>query len=343
MIDRAAAIRRFGRDPIACSTLQHGLDYFDASFGYIAFRHVLGMDITLGPPICSPDDQAELIDRFVRSRKRPILCYVDASTLDDAQLSGRKLHAAGMGVDKDVDLATILAEPTTAVRSASRKAARVGFEVREIDLRALDPRFAGRVESITRTFVARSQVPVEMAFLNRPMSLHPDGMRRVFALLREGEVFGYTVLNPWFRDGVPAGYLLDIVRFERTRIWGVYLATVRALAERLAHEGVELSLGFCPLWRVADPPCGGSSWLQAQMRWMERSLREVEYVKRLQGMKSLVPGPMRPRFFASFSRSALSAFVAVVGACGVGLRTIFGPDLLRAIARSRGGRRAVAS
>ena len=343
MIDRAAAIRSFGHDPIACSTLQSGLEYFDASFGYVAFRRVLGMDITLGPPVCSPDDEAEMIDRFVRSRRRPILCYVEESTLAEAQLSGRRLHGAGMGVDKDVDVATLLAEPTAAVRSASRKAERAGFELRELDLRALDARLAGRVDAITRTFVARSQVPVEMAFLNRPMSLHPDGMRRVFALLRDGDAFGYTVLNPWFRDGAPAGYLLDIVRFEPTRIWGVYLATVHALSERLARERLALSLGFCPLWRVAEPSRGGSAWLQAQMRWMERSLSEVEYVKRLQGMKSLVPGPMRPRFFASFSRSALAAFVALVGACGVGLRTIVGPDLLRAIARSRGGRPAVAS
>jgi hypothetical protein len=229
------------------------------------------------------------------------------------------------------------------VRSASRKARRAGLELREIDLRALEPRLAGRLDAITRSFITRSQVPVEMSFLNRPMSLHPDGLRRVFALLRGDDPFGYTVLNPWFHDGAVAGYLLDIVRFEPTRIWGVYLATVAALAERLADERVALSLGFCPLWRVADPPHGGSAWLQAQMRWMQRSLREVEYVKRLQDMKSLVAGPVRPRFFASFSRSALSAFVALLGACGVSLRTIFGPDLLRALARSRGGTRAVAS
>jgi lysylphosphatidylglycerol synthetase-like protein (DUF2156 family) len=345
MIDRAAAIRRFGRDPIACSTLQPGLEYFDASFGFIAFRRVLGMDITLGPPVCAADDEAELLDRFVRTRKRPILCYVEANTLTEARLGGRRLYCAGMGADKDVDLEALLDDPAAAVQSASRKAQRAGFSVRELDLRALDARLAGRVQSITRTFVARSQVPVEMAFLNRPMSLHPDGLRRVFALQRDDEPFGYTVLNPWFRDDAVAGYLLDIVRFEPTRIWGVYLATVMALARQLAREGVALSLGFCPLWRVSDPPDERSLWLQTQVRWLARSLREVEYVKRLHGMKSLLPGPVRPRFFASFSRNALSAFVALVGACGVSLRTIFGPDLVRAIARSRsrGGVRAVAS
>jgi hypothetical protein len=248
-----------------------------------------------------------------------------------------------MGVDKHVDLDALLADPAPPVRSATRKARRSGFDVREVDLRVVDPRLAGRVQTITRSFVARSQVPVEMAFLNRPMSLDPDGMRRVFALVRHGDPFGYAVLNPWFRDQVVAGYLLDIVRFEPTRIWGIYLATVTALADRLAREGVALSLGFCPLWRVTDPPHGGSAWLQTQLRWMERSLREVEYVKRLQGMKSLVPGPVRPRFFASFSRNALAAFVALVGACGVSMRTIFGPDLLRALARSRGWSGAVAS
>jgi lysylphosphatidylglycerol synthetase-like protein (DUF2156 family) len=339
VIDRAAVIRSYGRDPIACSTLQQGLEYFDASYGFIAYRRVLGMDISLGPPVCAANDRARLIDRFVRSRRRPILCYVEEDVLADAG----GLHCAGMGADKHVDLPTLLEDPSAPLRSASRKARRAGFALRELDLAAIDPTTRSRFAEITRTFVERSQVPVEMVFLNRPMSLHPDGLRRVFALHLDGEPFGYTVLNPWFGDGRVAGYLLDIVRFEPTRIWAVYLATVVALAEQLAREGVALSLGFCPLWRVADPPRDGSAWLQAQMRWMERSLSDVEYVKRLHGMKALVPGPVRPRFFASWSRSALSAFVALVGACGISWRTIFGPDLVRAIARSRGGVRAIAS
>ena len=339
MIDRVAVIRSHGRDPIACSTLQNGLAYFDTSYGFIAYRRVLGMDITLGPPVCAPADRAPMIDRFVHSRRRPILCYVEEDVLADAG----GLHCAGMGADKHVDVCALLDDPSALVRSASRKARRAGFALRELDLAAIDPATMSRFADITRTFVERSQVPVEMAFLNRPMSLQPDGLRRVFALLREDEPFGYTVLNPWFRDGSVAGYLLDIVRFEPTRIWAVYLATVVALAEALAREGVALSLGFCPLWRVADPPREGSAWLQAQMRWMERSLSDVEYVKRLHGMKALVPGPVRPRFFASWSRSALSAFVALIGACGISWRTIFGPDLVRALARSRGGARAIAS
>lgn len=339
MIDRAAVIRSHGRDPIACSTLQRGLDYFDVSFGFIAYRRVLGMDITLGPPVCAANDRALLIERFVRTRKRPILCYVEEDVLADA--SG--LHCAGMGADKHVDLCALLEDPVAQVRSASRKARTAGFALRELDLAGIDAATMSRFADITRTFVARSQVPVEMAFLNRPMSLQPDGLRRVFALILRDEPFGYTVLNPWFHDGSVAGYLLDIVRFEPTRIWAVYLATVVALAEQLAREGVALSLGFCPLWRVADPPREGSAWLQAQMRWMERSLSDVEYVKRLHGMKALVPGPVRPRFFASWSRSALSAFVALIGACGISWRTIVSPDLVRAIARSRGGVRAIAS
>ena len=72
MIDRVAVIRSHGRDPIACSTLQNGLAYFDTSYGFIAYRRVLGMDITLGPPVCAPADRAPMIDRFVHSRRRPI-------------------------------------------------------------------------------------------------------------------------------------------------------------------------------------------------------------------------------------------------------------------------------
>jgi lysylphosphatidylglycerol synthetase-like protein (DUF2156 family) len=333
MTDRAALVRRYGRDPIACSTLQPNLSYLETSYGFVAYRRVFGMEITLGAPVCDPGDRRELLRRFLGGARRPILCYVDADTLADAD----GLHAAGMGADKDVDLDAPLPRP---VRSASRKARAAGFALEELDLASVDDATRTRLQTITRSFVARSQVPVEMVFLNRPLSLRPDGLRRVFALRQADGPFGYVVLNPWFRDGAVAGYLLDIIRFDKTRLWAVYLAVVAELCALLRAEGRGLSLGFCPLWRVEAPPLSQSRVLQAQMRWMARSLHDVEYVKRLHGMKALVPGPVRPRFFASFSRAALPSLVALVGACGIDLRTVFGPDLLRAIARGR--RRAAA-
>lgn len=330
-------VRRYGTDPIACSTLQPGLRRMETPLGYIAHRRVLGTNITLGPPVCAPSDRAELLRTFLHRHRRPLLCYVDAQLLHELARCDRPLHAAGMGVDKLVDIPALLREPARPIASAVRKARRAGVRLEELQLDGLDPSLRGRIDEITRSFLARSQVPVEMSFLNRPLSLQPDGLRRVFLLRADPPlgVFGYVVLNPWFEDGQVAGYLLDIIRFERTRLWGVYLSTVFALAEHLAAEGRKLSLGYCPLWQIVDPPVAGSSVLQAQMRWMERSLHAVEYVQRLREMKSLVPGPVRPRFFASHSRSAVTAVAALVSACGVPLRMIFGPALLRAIARSR--------
>jgi lysylphosphatidylglycerol synthetase-like protein (DUF2156 family) len=281
-----------------------------------------------------------MLRRFFAAARRPVLCYVDEPTIEDLGALGPELKAAPMGIDLELDLPRLLAEPPREVRSASRKAEKAGLRV--VPLRG-SPSAALRHEigQVTRAYLARSQVPVEMTFLNRPMTLEKGDMRRVFLLEMAGpeshDLLGYAVLNPWFEAGEPRGYLLDIVRFRPTRIWGLYLATVRALASRLHAEGHELSLGFTPLYHLRSAPAARSRVLEAQMRWMSRSCAEVKYVKRLRAMKSLFPGHETPRFFACTSRAALVPFAAFMRATGVSLRTFLGPDTFRAIRRARRG------
>ena len=66
MTERARQIAELSDDPIAFSTLQEGLAYCETSYGYIAYRRVLGVDITLGPPIAAPADRAASARRGAR-------------------------------------------------------------------------------------------------------------------------------------------------------------------------------------------------------------------------------------------------------------------------------------
>lgn len=326
-------VRRFGGDPIAYATLQPGLCYLETSFGYIAYRRSFGTDISLGPPVCADADRSELIQRFLARSRRPILCYV----LDDIAelLDTSSLYCAGMGVDREVDHAALALNPPPPLLGAIKKSLAVGFRVVPADMSQLDAPARTQLQAISGRYLRHARCHVEMSFISRPMSFSEDGMRRNFILHKfDGEhagAFGYAVLNPIFEHGVVTGYLLDTLRFEPTRLWGVWLSTVWALSQRLAREGKRLSLGFCPLSDLRAAPRCASPWLDLQMRWLARSFTAAQYVRRLHELKTLIPGRAQPRYFASYSRNAVSALLALVRASGVPLGALFGPELLRAI------------
>lgn len=337
---RAELVRRFGAgDLIASSTLQDGLEWLDTSFGAWAYRRVWGMDVTLGGPLCDPSDRPAMIERLLARSRRPIVCYVRGEVIE--ALDGSRLACAGMGVDRHVDLGRFLASPAREVRGALRKSRRARFAVREV--KRVDPALEARLRDIDARYLAHAECTREMSFLNRPMSYAADGLRRLFVLEKHDRehdgAFGFAVLNPIFDAGRVTGYLLDLLRFEPTRLWGVWPTVVHTLAERLASEGVGMSLGLAPLHRVRHP-AGASRVLAAQIDGLARLVASAQYLRRLRELKDLVPGPEEPRYFASFSRSALTNLFAFMEALGVGFGYLFGPDLLKVLGEGLGLRAA---
>jgi len=317
-------VRAHGSDPISYSTLQPGLSYFETSFGYVAFQRAFGFDLTLGPPVCASSDRAELVQRFLRSSRSPLFFYVprDVAALV-SELGGRRFRTSGMGMDKILELDTPAADVHPKVRGALKKATRGSFEVAEVRPSGLGTEERARLDSITRSYLGRSAVPVEMHFLNRPLGFEDDGLARMF-VLRQGtdaQVFGYAVLDPYFDGGRVQGYLLNLIRFERTRLWGVYYSAVAMLAERLRGEGVrQLSLGFCPLVGVDTEGC--SPVLARQVRWMERQLAGIGYLTRLRELKEAFPGLTPQRYFVTPSPWAATTLLALLRACRVPLTEI---------------------
>ncbi|MFO7564833.1 MAG: phosphatidylglycerol lysyltransferase domain-containing protein [Enhygromyxa sp.] len=327
-------VRAFGGgDLIAASTLQPGLRWFRTSFGGWAYAAVEGFDVTLGGPLCDPADRPEMIRRFLARSRRPILFYLREDLLASLEPSG--LRCAGIGVDRQVDIPALLEAPHPTVRGALAKARKAGFRLRPLALDSLDEAGRQRLEAITARYLARAQVKVEMAFLNWPMNHAEAGVRTVYALEkfdREHQgLFGYAVLNPIFDRGRQIGQLLDIVRFEPTRLWGVWLATVHGLARELHERGEQLSLGFAPLHRVRPAPRAASPVLQAQFDWMVRYLSTTQYLRRLRELKDAIPGPEEQRYLASYTRAAPTVLYAFLRAMRVPLAPMLGPRLLEVL------------
>ncbi|MFK7986908.1 MAG: phosphatidylglycerol lysyltransferase domain-containing protein [Sandaracinaceae bacterium] len=318
-----------GGDPIACAALQTDMRTFETSWGAIVYRRAWGHDVTLGGPLSARSDRAALMQAFLRTRRRPTFCYLGASDVEI--LRGSRLHVAGMGVDRVADVAALVSAPPKTVRGAIKKARRGGVMLQEASFGGLGETARRALSDISADYLSRAECTVEMSFLNRPMSDVDDGLRRLFLLTERGRLLGFAVLNPVFEAGRVTGYLLDILRFLRTRVWGVWLSTVHALARQLRHEQLSLSLGFAPLCRVHHPP-GRACALAWQVDVGARMLRSARYLERLRWLKAQIPGFDVPRYFASPSANALKNLFVLMEVSGVSWRTLFGPDLLAILA-----------
>lgn len=330
---RELLVRQYGQDPIAYSTLQDNMKYFDTSFGYIAYRKVMGMDITLGAPVCASHDTKELLERFLSFSIKPVFSYIPKDTV--YELKNSRLYCAGMGVDRYVDVNTFLDKPAKSVLGALKKARKANFEIQVMDLSAGQSDKLKRLDVISSNYLKNAQCNFELSFINRPMHYEQDGMKRTFSLCKYDKehqgIFGYAVLNPYYKDGHVDGYLLDILRFEPTRLWGVWLSAVWHFARLLSNEGYGLALGFCPLYGIQQSPVRSSSWLNWQTQRAAQLLSHSQYVRRLYELKSQIPGWQEPRFFASYSRNLMRNLFAFLNASGMNTSQLLGPELVRSM------------
>ena len=336
---REATLVALGRGDLAqFATLQDGLSYFDTSFGYVAYKQIGGVAITLGAPICTLEDEPEMVRRFVANIRHPLFFYLRCASLPAVAEAG--LFSASIGVDRSADLKRLLAGPPKVVKGALRHARRDGVRWVEQARAAIDAPLLDQMRTINQHYLAQAQCSVEMSFLNRPVRPDTDRGRRFLLLQRtdqhtgSADTFGYAALSPIHRSGKLEGWLLDALRFRPTRTWGLWLSTVHHLATRLSKEGSELHLGFSPLHRIVHPRTIPSRLLQAQMDTMASLLAPNPYLTRLRLLKDTIPGVYDPRFMASYTRRAPMALRVLLSAMGMRMRRMLKPELLTALRSS---------
>ncbi len=70
-----------------------------------------------------------------------------------------------------------------------------------------------------------------------------------------------------------------------------------------------------------------------QFDWMERRLSHVDCLRRLDALKSTLPGHWKPRAFTSCTRIAPRVVQAFVEACGVRFASLLGPEFVGVVRR----------
>jgi lysylphosphatidylglycerol synthetase-like protein (DUF2156 family) len=322
MRDRRHHLALYGDDPISASTLQPDLEAFATEAGYVAWKRVRGYDVTLGPPVCAPEARPELLRRFLQGRARPFFCYLrEADARQLAEVAPGRFHFASIGVEHVLDLRVSRLRWAGPIEGALRKARRAGLRLTPCSRAWCEGEGRGLLADLTARFLARSQQGLEMRFTNRP--LLPEGdPGRLFLLEKEDREgrgpFGYVVLDP-YRTPEGAGWLLNLVRFQPTRLWGVYLSTVALVAELLHREGaVQLSLGLSPLHRAEVAPALRTSVL---LDWQMRLLMGVRSrfydFSALEAMKDGFGGQHWQRYVALPTRFVPGPLGALVEAMGL--------------------------
>lgn len=317
--DRAGAqpatglLARFGVDPIAASIAQRGVELLTRVDGLLGFRRAGKVAVSLGGAVGERATQLALWRDFLRDR-HAMGSYLSSADVAVVRAVEPAIYVVPFGAEYVVSPRAALAAIPRAAASAARKAARKGLVLDEVG--TFKP-WRTELAQINARFVERSPIGEELEFLNRPALLEHAPARR-FLIRRAAALLGFVELDR--APAEPHHYLLNIIRFDRCNIWGVYHWVVHELVHRLAGiDGAELSLGFSPMSPRAL--VAGETYAPALVR------RQVEFLMArrhafhgfdaIEDMKAAWPHELRARHLAFRTRNVIAAGHALCGAMGM--------------------------
>lgn len=293
-------IQQFGNgDVISYAHLQPQLERIQTSYGLWSYRTFGDIAITLGAPLCSPENRQDMLRQLLKVKKKPILLYLTEDFLNSVK--DHPLHNLCIGTNRRIKTNVFLQNPSSKVKGALKKAKKAGVVWEEV---SYIEEIQSSLTSISEEYLTNAQYEQEMSFINMPLQCEYATHRRLFLITQDStKILGFVYLNPIYIDGLLVGYLLDMLRFRKTKIWGLWFSTVYTLTQVLHREGLELYLGFCPLHDIQIPKNNYSKILQVQMSLLSKNFQSIQYIKNLREMKEEIEGYNTPRFMSSYTRS----------------------------------------
>lgn len=255
-------LSQHGREALAYSTLQDGLEYFIDDTGYIAFttvRHpVLARKtrrIVLSDPVCAVGDYEKLIKAFLADHPYVAFVVVSEACAEVLRRLGFKVNTIGyepelpiqtyntQGNWKELDL----------IKRARNAAKREGLLIREeqkIEKVDRSQLMALRERWLTTKRVNDREIWI---YARRPVFEYEDDVRKFVAYDREGRVAGFAFYDPMYRDGRVYGYSAPIVRTDEQRFGRMVPAFHMEAMDRFRSEGKEvLNLCVAPFAKLSQ-------------------------------------------------------------------------------------------
>lgn len=319
-----ARLRAHGRDPLAFSLTQPKLEHLSTSWGAVGLVRRGGVALCLGAPLCDPSDERAMVD-LVRRAHRGVLWYFVGPSCVAAGGSGGELEAFSLGLQRTLTLSRVRATDARVVQGALRKARRAGLVFERVRLAALGREERAELAAIQAQYLAHRPIGWELEIISRPVTLREHEDVIVLRLRVRGalEPLGFAMLDPYWERGAIRGYLLNVLRYRRTKLWGLYYATLAAACEEAAREGAqEVCLGGYPA-AVAVPHGAKEAWAaQRIVRWILRQDGALYAWNALRTMKTAVDGDDEPRFAMMTPGTHARAALGLLSASGFTARRV---------------------
>jgi lysylphosphatidylglycerol synthetase-like protein (DUF2156 family) len=158
-------LKRYGKEALAYSTLQDGLEYFVDDLGYIAFtsiRHPVfarqGKRIALSDPVCAPESFVPIVQRFLK--ECPAAGFAVVSEQCATALRSLGFKANCVGYEPEIPVQTYNTrgnwKELDLIKRARNEAAREGIVIREVeDMESLD---RAQLKAVTSAWMSNKPV-----------------------------------------------------------------------------------------------------------------------------------------------------------------------------------------
>jgi len=250
-VERHAAVDRYATDSISYYALYPGWQYFQAPglAGFIAYERHLGVALTCGGPISSPNERAGLIAAFEAYCRveglRP--AFVGTSRVEAEGCAARGWKALKLGEEPILDAATYAPRGNRAkkVRSAQNQARKNGVTVEVIPpgVRPASPLLADVVAIREAWAKARKVSPLGFTLRLQPLRGIED---KILLLARhQGQPVAFLTCVP--APGRAAYAVEDLCRTPSAPNGASEMLISTALDECRARGATTLNLGLAPL------------------------------------------------------------------------------------------------
>ncbi|MCZ6599213.1 MAG: phosphatidylglycerol lysyltransferase domain-containing protein [Acidobacteria bacterium] len=320
---RLAYLQAHGDFSSAYSTLDPGLrSFLVPGVGYQAYavqgRRVMG----LFNPVCADSDRPQLLRSFIKTLRPEGIFQVDGETAHGYQDLGLRTHRFGMETVIMLDRFQLSGAPMRMVREACNRGRLLGYEIAEIGREiAASPATWARLQDVSHQWLATRIVKTrEIGVLIRRSVFAPeDGCRKFVLLDPAGEIEGYQVYDPIFRQGSIAGYSLTFARFAQDRLKGHhYFMTVAVLGRLRKEDCGRIELGLSPLYKVMEEdPLNASGLLPRLMNLVYQHGGRFYGFKGLALHKRKYRGTEYPAYLATPRRIPLSARFGLIRLTGL--------------------------
>ena len=302
-------LRAHGREALAYSTLQDGLEYFLHEAGYIAFttvRHPVFSPrpkaIVLSDPVCAVEDYTRIIGDFLEDHPTAVFTVVSEECA--VVLRKFKYKANCVGYEPELDIQTYNTKGDwkefDLIKRARNEAKREGYVIREE--RNIEDIQRGALDNITTQWLSQKRVNDReiWVYARRPVFGFEPDVRKFIAYDREGQAIAYVFYDPMYRDGQVYGYAASICRCDDRRFGRLLTATHMTAMDLFKPEGKEV-LNLCLATFVKlDAGRFNDDWsMKLFFRLSERFGDNIYNFKGLSFNKSKYRGREKSLYFAS--------------------------------------------